>query len=335
MKRPTLKDVAATAGVSPITVSRALRNPDSVSPELRKKIDAAVAELGYLPNTSASTLASQNSNLIVALVPSISNHVFTDVLTGISDALEGTHCVLQIGTTKYDPSIEEKILRNILNPSPKGIILTGLEQTDKTKFLLKRENVPLVQIMDIEGEAIGSVIGFSHDLACQHATEHLIASQYRHLGFLASQKDARAKKRALGFQKAVARAGEDVCGNLTISDTPSNTRIGRELLSKHLAKFPDCDAVMCVNEDIALGALFECQRRGLRVPEDFGICGFNDLGVSSECVPSITTVTTPLYDIGKKAANLLLSPKPQDQNVVEDVGFFLSIRSSTARMNKA
>ncbi len=101
--------------------------------------------------------------------------------------------------------------------------------------------------------------------------------------------------------------------------------------SRHIANSPDCDAVMCVNEDIALGALFECKRRGIDVPTDFGICGFSDLGLSSVCVPSMTTITTPLYEIGKSASKLLRTYSDDKKSEVVDLGFFLSVRESTRR----
>ena len=332
MGRPTLKDVATEAGVSPITVSRVLRSTDGykVSSKLRARVKAAVAKLGYVPNISASTLASKRSNLVVVLIPSISNHVFTDVLTGISDGIEGTPLVLQIGNTLYNPAKEEKILRSVLNPPPAGIILTGLEQSQATKDILEAQDVPIIHIMDIEGDRIGAAVGFSHEKAAHHATQHLIQVGYRNIGFLGAQMDPRTRKRMAGFKSAIEGA-TDVIGDVTTSLSSSNPEKGAELLSRHIANFPDCDAVMCVNEDIALGALFECKRRGIDVPADFGICGFNDLGFSSVCVPSVTTITTPLYEIGKSASELLRTYSDDKKSEVVDLGFFLSVRESTRR----
>lgn len=143
MPKPTLVDVGQEAGVSAITVSRALRSPEKVSDALRIKVETAVKKLGYVPNQSASTLASSKTSSIVVMVPSISNNVFTDVLGGISESLQGSRFNMQIGHTNYDPLEEERILRSFLNPTPSGVILSGIEQTAETKKCLQVSVSPL------------------------------------------------------------------------------------------------------------------------------------------------------------------------------------------------
>jgi len=331
MARPTLIDVGREAGVSAITVSRALRSPEKVSDSLRAKVDAAVRKLGYVPNQSASTLATSETNSIVVMIPSISNNVFTDVLRGIEDALKGTRLTLQIGNTGYDPMEEERMLRSFLNPAPRGVILAGVEQTEETRQMLANVEVPVVQIMDLSDDPIGSIIGFSHEDAACAAVEHLIGQGYRNIGFLGAQMDPRSQKRLAGFRKALQRAGMDHEQSVVVTNRPSDVHLGAILFGKLAYQYPECDALFCNNDDLAMGVLFECQRRGVRVPDELGICGFNDLGVTSQSVPTVTTIRTPLREIGFTAGRILADGKEYSQGEQVDLGFSLVARGSSLR----
>ncbi|KUJ81177.1 LacI family DNA-binding transcriptional regulator [Ruegeria profundi] len=331
MTKPTLVDVGKEAGVSAITVSRALRSPEKVSDSLRAKVDAAVRKLGYVPNQSASTLASSETNSIVVMIPSISNNVFTDVLRGIEDALKHTRLTLQIGNTGYDPIEEERVLRSFLNPAPKGVILAGIEQTNETRQMLANVGVPVVQIMDLSDAPIDQIVGFSHEDAAFAAANHLIDKGYCNIGFLGAQMDPRSQKRLAGFRKALQNAGMYDERAVVVTNRPSDVNIGAILFGKLTTQYPECDAVFCNNDDLALGVLFECQRRGIRVPTELGICGFNDLGVTSQCVPTISTVRTPLYDMGAKAGKILVDGGAGAKDRQVDLGFSLEIRNSSLR----
>ena len=331
MAKPTLVDVGEEAGVSAITVSRALRSPEKVSDSLRAKVEAAVKKLGYVPNNSASTLASSKTNSIVVMIPSISNNVFTDVLAGITDAVRDTRLTLQIGNTSYDPLEEERILRSFLNPAPAGVILAGQEQTASTRKMLASIGVPVVQIMDLSDQPIGKNVGFSHEDAAVAATRHLIESGYRNIGFLGAQMDPRSQKRLAGFKRALREAGLFSDQSIVVTNTPSDVRLGATLFNKLVSRFPDCDAVFCNNDDLALGVLFECQRRGISVPDDFGICGFNDLGTTSECVPTVTSVRTPLRQIGMLAGQMIKNEDGNEAAPKVDLGFEIAVRESTQR----
>jgi LacI family gluconate utilization system Gnt-I transcriptional repressor len=328
MAKPTLIDVAQEAGVSAITVSRALRTPEKVSDSKLKKVNDAVKKLGYLPNLSASTLASSQTNSVVVMIPSVSNHVFVNVLRGIELAFKDTKLTIQIGNTGYDPLEEERMLRSALNPAPAGVILTGFEQTEIAQELLKNISAPIVQIMDVDHEPIEIGIGFSHEAASRSATKHLIAAGYKHIGFVGAQMDPRSQKRLAGYRAAI-RQSEQGDERIATTNEPSDVKMGSVLFSKLVSSYPTCDAVVCNNDDLALGVLFECQRRGIRVPEDFGICGFNDLGVTSQTVPSITSVATPLFQIGYEAGKAILAKQDGVSDTNIDLGFEIVSREST------
>ncbi|MFS8184735.1 LacI family DNA-binding transcriptional regulator [Pseudovibrio denitrificans] len=331
MPKPTLVDVGREAGVSAITVSRALRSPEKVSEALRAKVEIAVKKLGYVPNQSASTLASNKSSSIVVMVPSISNNVFTDVLGGISDSLHGSRFNMQIGYTNYNSLEEERILRSFLNPTPSGVIISGIEQTPETKQMLENAGVPVVQIMDISEDPIDKIVGFSHDKAAETATQHLIDSGYKNIGFMGAQMDPRAQKRLAGFKKAIKANGELQEKSIAVTNKPSNVQLGGTLFGKLTSQFPECDAVLCNNDDLAIGVLFECQRRGIKVPEEFGICGFNDLGVSSETVPSVTSVSTNLREIGRLAGAMVIGKEDAPTDPIVDLSYHICVRESTRR----
>lgn len=331
MPKPTLVDVGREAGVSAITVSRALRTPDKVSDSLRKKVEDAVKKLNYVPNQSASTLASSQTNTIVVVIPSVTNNVFVRVLEGIEKALENSKFTVQFGNSRYDPEEEERVVRAFLNPPPAGVILTGLEQSKNTISLLTNQNVPVVQIMDVDGEPINRLIGFSHEEAAATATRHLLESGYKKIGLLGAQMDPRSQKRFAGFKRELNESGcfHEDC--VETSNQPSSVELGSLLMSKLVSRYPECDAVFCINDDLALGVLFECQRRGIRVPEDFGICGFNDLGITSQTVPTITSVSTPLSEIGRLAGESFLGNEGNSTEKYINLGYEVIARKSTAR----
>ncbi len=333
-KKPTLVDVANAAGVSAITVSRALRTPQKVSDRLRKRIQNAIATTGYVPNTAASMLASNTSNAVVVLLPSISNSVFADVLRGIEDGVEETSYVVQIGNTRYDPLKEERIIATFLNPRPAGVIVSGVEQTDLTRRLLGGLDAPVVQIMDLTDTPIDYVVGFSNRDGARAAVNHLYDSGYENIGFLGAQMDPRSQFRLEGYREALrARGGKRE--RLCISQVPSSVYLGGQLLSSLLVRHPECDAVFCNNDDLALGALFACHRQGLQVPEAFGICGFNDLGTAASSVPTLTSVKTPRYAIGRAAIDIVLGNKDASGHKVRDLGFELCKRASTRKTPSA
>ncbi|SNZ19608.1 LacI family DNA-binding transcriptional regulator [Cohaesibacter gelatinilyticus] len=331
MTKVTLIDVGREAGVSAITVSRALRSPEKVSDSLRAKVEAAVRKLGYVPNQSASALASSETNSIVVMIPSMSNHVFTDVLRGIEDALKDTRITLQIGNTGYDPLEEERILRSFLNPAPKGVILAGIEQTDETRSMLANIGVPVVQIMDLSDAPIGKIVGFSHEKAAMSAVQHLLDQGYQKIGFLGAQMDPRSQKRLAGFKRTLQNADLLDEQAIVVTNRPSDVRTGSNLYGKLMQQYPECDAIFCNNDDMALGVLFECQRRGINIPRDFGLCGFNDLGVTAECVPTISTVQTPLFEIGQTAGTILLKGLEQYPEDTIDLGFAVAPRESSRK----
>lgn len=330
-RRPTLADVARLVGVSTMSASRAISHPELVSDELRGRIEKAIRELGYMPNRAARALASARSNVIAVLIPSLSNAVFTDVLAGVQDALDADGYQILIGNTRYSDAEEEKLLAIHLQSNPDGVLLTGLTQSENVRRMLAATQIPTVSMMDLSPDPQRHAVGLSQFAAGQTITRHLLDRGYRRIAFLGAQLDERTLKRADGYRAALREAGlYDPAREVLVPD-PSTIALGAELIGRLLAVAPDCDAVFCCNDDLAYGAIFQCQRRGIHVPRQLAVCGFNDLPPSAWMNPSVTTIATPRYRVGFEAASLLKrlinGETPTQTNV--DLGFMLMAREST------
>ena len=327
--RATIGDVALLAGVSPMTVSRTLKDPNLVTKELRERVMTAVNELGYVPNLAAQTLASSRSNIIGVIIPSLSNSVFIETLTGIRDCLSVAGYQIIIGETLYSSDQERQLLSTHLARAIDGVLVTGIDLNPDVKASLANRKVPVVHMIDLCPEPGSLSVGFSQAGAGYAVGQYVVERGYKRPAMLAPQLDPRTMKRREGFLRALEEAGiKDVIEFLT--PEPSSVALGGQLLSRLRGARPDCDVVFCTNDDIALGALFECQRRGLKVPHDIAIIGFNDLPYSKACVPTITSVTTPRYEIGFQAAHLLLRQLEDHtgDGTTIDLGFRLAIRES-------
>tara|TARA_E500000305_G_scaffold37228_1_gene28606 strand:+ start:530 stop:1561 length:1032 start_codon:yes stop_codon:yes gene_type:complete len=335
--RPTIADVANKAGVSTITVSRALRDPSMVSDHLRRKINNAVRKLNYVPHSHASALASTRSNIIGVIVPSLTNNVFAESLRAIYDAFGQGAFQVQLGNSRYVPAEEERLVRTFLGQRPSAMIVAGTDQTDVTRQLLENAECPVVQIMDVGDDPIDMIVGFSHFEGGKAAGIHLVQQGYKRIGFLGARMDPRSHRRLEGFKEALQFGGRydpDLIMTTTLS---SSVSLGVELIGQFCARRPDLDAVFCNNDDMALGALFGCQKAGLSVPDDIGIIGFNDLEMMAAAHPSLTSIRTDRYAIGRHAVEMIqsvLSGETPDKKIV-DLGFELQVRQSTSRSAKA
>ncbi len=349
--RPTIADVAARAGVGAITVSRALRTPELVSEKLRRSIRAAIEALNYIPDLNARALASVRTDVVGVLVPSLSHTLFTDVLRGISDGIDGSHLQMQIGNTHHDPKTEERLIAGFLRQKPAAMILSGTDQTAAARAALERAGCPVVQIMDLCADPVDVVIGFSHQQGGRLITEHLIEEGYRRIAFLIGWMNDRSEGRLLGYRMALRAAGlpeprgvhamsreelSAIAARSAPSERPildySPPSLGRELFRRARAAAPDIDAVFCNNDSLALGVLFECLETGIRVPEEMGIAGFNDLDFMSAAHPSLSSVRTHRYRIGRRAIETIAAALAGGKGErIVDLGVDVVRRQSTSR----
>jgi LacI family gluconate utilization system Gnt-I transcriptional repressor len=331
-RRTTLSDVAAHAGVSAVTVSRVLRKPDMVSADLRQRVEIAVRELSYVPNQLASALASARTGTIGVVVPSFTNGVFGDYLRGIHDVLVPASFQVLVLNSRYLQGAEERAIATLLGQHPEAMILSGIDQTESARRQLRHAGVPVVQTMEIAEDPIDINIGLSQRAAGYAATRHLIDLGHKIIGQISVPLDARAVQRLTGYRQAMAEFDLEP---MPISiERASSFPLGAQLIGELLERRPDMTAVFAGNDNLALGAMFECHRRGIRVPDDVSIVGFNDLEFSATAYPALTTVATPRHEMGRRSAEIILEivrgsgERPSDRRI--DLGFELIVRESTA-----
>ncbi|MCF6444753.1 LacI family DNA-binding transcriptional regulator [Nereida sp. MMG025] len=315
-KRPlTLRDVSEASGVSEMTVSRVLRERGDVSVATREKVLTAAKELGYVPNKIAGALASQRVNLVAVIIPSMSNMVFPEVMMGISEVLDETPLQPVVGLTHYKPGKEEQVLYEMLSWRPSGIIMAGLEHSDACRTMLKASGVPIVEIMDVDGTAVDSMVGISHRRAGRMMAQEIAAQGYKRIGFLGTKMpmDHRARKRFEGFTEALAKNGIEIADQ-EFYDGGSALAKGREMTADILHRSPDLDFLYYSNDMIGAGGLLYLLEKGVKVPEDIGLAGFNGVELLQGLPKKLTTMDACRKDIGRKAAQIIATRCMDDQN---------------------
>jgi len=290
-----------------MTVSRVLRNRGDVSQLTRDKVLKAAQDLGYVPNKIAGALASQRVNLVAVIVPSLSNMVFPEVLTGISEVLDETALQPVFGVTNYKPEREEQVLYEMLSWRPSGVILAGLEHSEASKAMLKAAGIPIVEIMDVDGEPVDSVVGISHRRAGREMAQAIVEAGFSRIGFLGTKMplDHRARKRFEGFTEALAKAGLEVADQEFYSGGSALAK-GREMTETILKRTPDLDFLYYSNDMIGAGGLLYCLDHGIDVPGQVGLAGFNGVELLDGLPRKLATMDACRAEIGRKAAEIIV-----------------------------
>lgn len=329
--RVTLADVAQAAGVSPITVSRALRGERAVAPELVARVQAAAQKLGYVPDPAARALASRHSSHVAVLIPLLSNALFVDLLEAVQQNLRRAGYQTLIGVTHYDPAEEEQLLREQLVHRPAGLLVTGFDRHERTRELIARSGVPCVHLMELLEQPGVYSVGLSQQAAGAAMTRHLLARGRRRIAFAAAQLDPRTMQRLDGWREAMQAAGLYDARLEWLNPAPSSLALGGRLFEQIVAQVPPVDAVFFCNDDLAQGALLAAARMGIAVPSQVAVAGFNDLTGSDLTLPPLTTVRTPRAEIGRAASEMLLKLMRGEsvQPGSIDLGFELVVRGSS------
>ena len=302
----TLRDVSEVAGVSEMTVSRVLRNKGDVSATTRSKVLDATKSLGYVPNKIAGALASQRVNLVAVIIPSMSNMVFPEVMTGISQALDETELQPVVGITNYLPDREEKVLYEMLSWRPSGIIIAGLEQSEASRVMLANSGIPVVQIMDIDGDPIDAMVGISHRRAGRKMAEAILKSGYQNIGFMGTKTplDHRARKRFEGFTQSLAKQGVEIVDREFYSGGSALAK-GREMTESILTRSPDLDFIYYSNDMIGAGGLLHLWDKKIDIPNQVGLAGFNQVELIDGLPLRLATMDSCRFEIGQTAAQII------------------------------
>jgi len=302
----TLRDVSEASGVSEMTVSRVLRGRGDVSATTRDKVLLAAKELGYVPNKIAGALASQRVNLVAVIIPSMSNMVFPEVMTGINSVLEGTELQPVVGITDYMPEKEEKVLYQMLSWRPSGVIIAGLEHSDASCAMLRSAGIPVVEIMDVDGTPIDTAVGISHRRAGRQMAQAILTAGYKNIGFMGTKMplDHRARKRFEGFTEALAKAGVEVSDQEFYSGGSALAK-GRDMTQDMLARSPNLDFLYYSNDMIGAGGLLHLLEQGIDIPQEIGMAGFNGVELLDGLPLQLATMDACRKEVGRIAAQII------------------------------
>lgn len=322
--------VGRMAGVSQVTVSRALANPEKVSAETLKRIRKAIEQTGFVPNALAGALASRKSGLITSLVPSITNIVYSSLLHGFSEIMRAEGYQIMLSETGFDPEDEEALIFTHLSRRPDGVLLTGIHHTAPARKMLLGAGIPVVEIWDITETPVDCCVGFSHPAAGRAVAEFAHSAGYLRAATV-SAGDARAKRRKAAFIERYAELTGTTVPSVDYPEGPATLERGRKALHDliELHGFTK-GLIFCSSDQYAQGVMIEAQARGFSVPEDIAIVGFGDQDFAAHTAPALTTVSVDRDALGRAAANALLARFRGEEGLdtVIDVGFEIVRRGS-------
>ncbi|WP_233545087.1 LacI family DNA-binding transcriptional regulator [Pseudooceanicola sediminis] len=326
----TMETVGRLAGVSQVTVSRALSDPSKVSPKTLAKIREAIEMTGFVPNALAGALASSRSKLISALVPSIRNVVYSGMVQSFSAVMRDSGYQIMLSETGFEPEDEEKLIEAHLSRRPDAMMLTGIHHSAQARRMLLGADIPVVEVWDITDSPIDVCVGFSHTETGRAVADFAYAQGYRQAGCV-SAGDERARRRMRAFSERFTRLAG---GEIPVAQFESQASLERG--RQGLAQLMDGQGftggvVFCSSDLLAHGVLVEARTRGLDVPGQVAVIGFGDQDFSAFVSPAITTVRVDMSAFGQSAARAVLErieAQGGTQSVI-DLGFEIVARESS------
>ncbi len=330
---PKLRDVARAAGVSLATASRALSEPGLVREDTREHVRNVATMLGYVPHGAARALATRRSRTVGAVFPPVDNPIFAAATQALAHELAGAGYTLLLATHEYDPEAEVAATRALLERGVDGLVLIGLDHSPALYQLLGQSGVPYELTWSLDPAGYHHCVGVAHRLASVRVTQHLLDLGHREFAVIAgvTAHNDRARERLAGVREALAARGIELRAD-RVSEAEFSIPQGRRAFVGLLERAPGFTALVCGNDTLALGALAECVRRGLRVPQELSVAGFDDIDMAAEITPSLTTVHVPASDIGRLAGSRMLARLAGRQvPTVEEVRADLVVRASTGR----
>lgn len=329
---PTLASIAELVGVSINTVSRALRAPTTVRPELRTRIKAAMEQLNYVPNRLAGGLSGTRSDIVGVVVTSLYYSEFASIIDTLQSALLEHNLQVMLANTRYDADQEVRLVRSILSWRPAAMAIIGVDHPPKVVELLMASGIPIIEMWDTGGAVIDTAVGFDHAGVGFAQAQHLIERGYRQLAFVGSVRDndKRAQKRLSGVQAAATKAGLPDIARYTTQQGGSpevGERLALDLLNSNLK----VDGIVCNSDVVAFGVLNAVKRLGRRVPEDIGVIAFGDNEAASCVSPSLTTIRPNRELIGRATADAIIGRIDGAAPRTTIVDWDLIVRESTQR----
>lgn len=331
--KTTMTDVAVAAGVSPMTVSNTYKYPERVQEQTRLRVLECAAELGYVPNIAAGSLAAGESRVIGGTIPSMRNSSFYKYVLGMQRGAnaQGYKLVLMLADTIEQ---ERSAIEALVGLRVAGLVLVGTEHAPDAMTLLERAGIPVVESWTLGG-AMDLGVGYDTAAATRALVRLLLKDGgRRRIGLIVHEGvgSRRFLDRVPAFRAELAAAGLDD-GLVHFAQETDGFGAGPRALDALLQRAPDLDAVICPTDIVAAGILFECGRRGIAVPERLAVAGWGDYELAQELTPQLTTVHPNAGEMGAAAVDLLIR---RGQGTVPtgyaiDTGFEIVERASTRR----
>lgn len=293
--------------MSTATVSRCLNEPHRVLPATRKRVEEVVAELGYTPNFGARALVAGRTNTIGAIIPTMENAIFARGVQAFQEGLNERGVTLLVASSLYRQALEEEQIRNLMARGVDGIMLIGYQRKAEIYEELRKRGIHSVVTWAYDPEVDLPAVGFDNEAAMAVLADHVIGCGHKSLAVISARTpyNDRARKRVDGIRSTLRRHGmEDEA--LPVVETTYSIDAGSYAFSELMDIDPRPTAVMCGNDVLAVGAIREARRRGMRVPEDISITGFDDIEIATVVEPELTTVHVPHREMGSQAAAALL-----------------------------
>lgn len=339
-KRPArLVDVARAAGVSLATASRALADSTLVVADTRERVREAAAMLGYVAHGAARALASRRSRTIGAVLPTIDNPIFASAVQALARELSASGYTLLIASHEYDPRAESAVTRALIERGVDGVVLVGIDHPPDLLQDLGRAGVPYELTWALDPSGFHHCVGFANREASARCAQHLLDLGHRRFAVLSGglAYNDRARDRVAGVRDALASRGIELPAEHVVETSFSlhGGREGLRTLWKRLGR-DAFTALVCGNDLIALGALIECAAKKVAVPDALSVVGFDDIELSAEFSPALTTVHVPSSRIGRLAAQRLVA-RLEGARVAREqrIDVELVVRGTTARAPRA
>lgn len=331
-RQPTQADIAQKANVSTATVSRVLNNLSSVKSQTRKRVEAAIAQFGYYPHGAARALASNRTFTIGAIIPTLNNAIFAAGINAFERQLQASNYTLLVAVSNYDQSLELTQVRRLLERGVEGLLLVGNDHAGSVHEMLRRTGALYVNTWTHDPICGHPNVGFSNRKAATMVVDHLLALGHRRFGMIAgiTAGNDRARDRLVAVQERLAAHGLDL-DPLAVQEVRYSIREARRGLVQIIERGRLPTAMICGNDVIGLGVLFEAQERGIDVPGRLSITGFDNLPLTEHIRPGITTIDIPAAQMGRAAAEALLAAVRTKRPVASrELAAQLLVRGTTA-----
>jgi LacI family transcriptional regulator, galactose operon repressor len=332
-RQPTQFDIARMARVSTATVSRVLNRSPLVAPELRQRVETVMTQIGYYPHAAARALASNRTYTIGAIIPTLNNAIFAASINAFERELQAANYTLLVAVSNYDLDAEALQVRRLIERGVEGLLLIGNDHAEAAYEILQRAGALYVNIWAYDPRKRRPNIGFSNRKAAHAIVDHLVALGHRRIGMIAGivAGNDRARDRLEAVCERLAEYSLSLQSEATMQ-VPYAIREGRSALARLVEQDKLPSALICGNDVIALGVLFEAMERGVPVPQRLSITGFDNLPLTEHIRPAITTVDVPAEEMGHAAALALLSAIEKNGRVTSrELNAPLLVRETTAR----